>query len=229
MHKKSDWIRVFRGDLSQYHACMERFELQHRGVWRSSANEKLEFGFDPELQSETRKVWFVRSIEVVKEKQNITGKWATVYAFLDEKKYTTVEFIDGLHEYIPRWYSVRGVFDSGIIKREVTTPIGKAFKKFIQTLTKDWIFDKDNTEFSEEAKQLLPEREFYLLRWKQAWAIITGVENEYKELYEYGDTDKPSTSIDDLRDALGYEMNWKPSERTVRKIRKAGRLGLLDN
>lgn len=73
----------------------------------------------------------------------------------------------------------------------------------------------------------LPKRKSQLNKWKKAWSIIRKTQGKFKKEYENTRTDNPEPKVDDLRDALGGGMNWKPSEKTVRRIIKAGDEGLL--
>jgi hypothetical protein len=65
-------------------------------------------------------------------------------------------------------------------------------------------------------------------RWKRAYTVIVETDEKYREAYDEGYTDDPKPKSDDYRDALASEMNWKPSAKTVSKIQKAGKMGLLD-
>ena len=65
--------------------------------------------------------------------------------------------------------------------------------------------------------------------WKEAFAIIGKVRQEYRVRYENLDAEDPEPSVDDLRDAIAYEMHKKrPSAKWVRNVIKAGENGWLD-
>jgi hypothetical protein len=67
-------------------------------------------------------------------------------------------------------------------------------------------------------------------RWRKSWYTIIEKQQEYRRLYEEGETEDPYPSIDDLREALVAMPEWgrKPSATTVRRIIRGGREGLLD-
>ena len=66
----------------------------------------------------------------------------------------------------------------------------------------------------------LPSRWADRQKWITAWDII----QEAREVYK-GDRTNPTYA--ELRDAIGYEMDWFPSERTIRKILRAGDSGVI--
>lgn len=73
----------------------------------------------------------------------------------------------------------------------------------------------------------LPKRQRQLDKWKKAWSIIRKTRTQFQKEYDNESTENPSPKLDDLRDALARKMKWKPSEKTVSRIIKAGEEGLL--
>jgi hypothetical protein len=132
---------IYPGDISYFQASLERFEHQHRGIWCAENGEKLEFGFDPELQNPFKVIWFVKSYtQIADEKRDSPRGRATIIAFEDQPNQTLVEFIDGFHEFIPRFYGSRGViFTSSKSKREDHMPIGSSFRQFVKVIKRECI------------------------------------------------------------------------------------------
>jgi hypothetical protein len=74
-----------------------------------------------------------------------------------------------------------------------------------------------------------PKTEEGIEKWRKSYRVILRIQEKYQRLCDYGDTDDPNPSYDDLRDALARMPEWKkkPSWTTMRRIRRAGDEGLL--
>ena len=61
-------------------------------------------------------------------------------------------------------------------------------------------------------------------KWRESFRVIREIREEYRKLYDDGDTDEPNPSYDDLRDALARMPEWKkkPCLSTVRRIVRFG-------
>ena len=64
-------------------------------------------------------------------------------------------------------------------------------------------------------------------KWQEAYKIIEEKEKEFRQEYNDWTRDFPNIKLVELADALGEEMGWKPSDKTVGRIRKAGKMGWL--
>ncbi len=62
-------------------------------------------------------------------------------------------------------------------------------------------------------------------RWVSAWRTIVEMRNEKRDVADWGDDSEPTQA--DYRDRLRDRNTWSPSERTIRKIIRAGEAGLL--
>lgn len=67
-------------------------------------------------------------------------------------------------------------------------------------------------------------------KWRNSYLAILQMREEYRELYEDGETDEPNPSIGEMRERLADMEEWtkKPSESTVYHILKAGRMNWYD-
>ena len=74
-----------------------------------------------------------------------------------------------------------------------------------------------------------PRTEAGVEKWRKSYRVICSKRAEYRELYDWGNTDEPNPSIDDLRVALSDMPEWKrkPGNSTVRRIIRAGDGGKL--
>ena len=74
-----------------------------------------------------------------------------------------------------------------------------------------------------------PKRQDTVDKWANSYQAIIEKRQEYRLLYEDGQTDEPNPSIEDLRDTLASMKEWKqkPDASTVRRIMKAGDEGWL--
>jgi hypothetical protein len=64
-------------------------------------------------------------------------------------------------------------------------------------------------------------------KWREAYTWIEGLDWERRAEYEYSGED-PQPTLEAYALHLGKEMQWKPSEKTVSRIRIAGSKGWLD-
>ena len=64
-------------------------------------------------------------------------------------------------------------------------------------------------------------------KWARAWSIMREMKAEYFSEEAYYDG-SPEPSDREYQDRISSEMQWKPSERLIRNIRRAGEEGLLD-
>jgi hypothetical protein len=82
---------------------------------------------------------------------------------------------------------------------------------------------------SRERKLFLPSNPLFLQRYREAWGIIQELQQEYVTQFNDDLTrEKPNPSIAELCDAIGKALEWKPSPRTVSRVKRAGREHLLD-
>lgn len=89
------------------------------------------------------------------------------------------------------------------------------------------IFTENKLNIQDEKPNWFPKTDETFNRWKMVYEIIKTKELEFKEL-EPWEIQKPKPKISDLVDAVKIESSWTYSERTIRRIRKAGRSGWLD-
>lgn len=90
------------------------------------------------------------------------------------------------------------------------TPIGDA-KEDGETAVPDWFPKKPET----------------IATWKKAYSIMLRLDETYREEYYEGATEDPKPKIGDYSDTLAHEMDWRPSDKTTRRIKKAGDNGWL--
>jgi hypothetical protein len=73
----------------------------------------------------------------------------------------------------------------------------------------------------------VPKKASYKKRYKEAYAIIKKVDKEFRESWNEDSRNNPKPKIEDYRDALANEMDWKPTDRTIQRILVAGKAGKL--
>lgn len=66
-----------------------------------------------------------------------------------------------------------------------------------------------------------------LEKYRRVFAVVVQTRERWRDLWEEGDLDNPSPKMEDYKDAIANEMNWKPSDRTLRKIIRFGDESLL--
>ena len=114
----------------------------------------------------------------------------------------------------------------------IHTTIDKIFKEMIKNITKLWEIELDETAKSKvtnNAKKIyVPIREKSLERWKDIYSIYLDMKEEYEAAYEEEETNNPNVTKADLISRVGTELDWKPSEKTIERILKAGNAGLLN-
>ena len=81
---------------------------------------------------------------------------------------------------------------------------------------------------SDECKKLIPKTHSVFEKWKTVYEIIQTMNDEYRKEYDEGFADNPSPSYKDIRDRLIVKINRSYSDRTLKKILSAGKLGCLD-
>jgi len=73
----------------------------------------------------------------------------------------------------------------------------------------------------------LPKKEKTLRRWHDAYAYIRDRLEDQTHQYEDGESNEPEPTQADLAEHLVQEMHWRPSAKTVGRIRKAGERGWI--
>jgi len=81
---------------------------------------------------------------------------------------------------------------------------------------------------AEDGQQLptwLPKKEKTRQRWHNAYVHIKDRLEDLARQYDDGDSDEPEPTLADLGEHLTQEIHWRPSAKTVGRIRKAGEKG----
>ena len=78
-----------------------------------------------------------------------------------------------------------------------------------------------------EKMDIIPKTQKTLDSWTQAYQLIEEARKIYMEEYMGLEGDNPTPTIEEFRDYLASHMGWKRSERTLRKVIKAGDKGWL--
>ena len=86
---------------------------------------------------------------------------------------------------------------------------------------------RDREQITKESETYIPQRDAALKRYRKAYPILDKTRDRFRKEWDEGNTENPSPRIDDYRDALAFEIGYKPSEKTVRRILNAGDAGLL--
>ncbi len=73
-----------------------------------------------------------------------------------------------------------------------------------------------------------PKKQETRAKWKEAYGIMLDLQEEYQSKFYELDIEDPTPKTADYIDALADRMKWKCTDRTVRKIKKAGSMGLLE-
>lgn len=89
-------------------------------------------------------------------------------------------------------------------------------------------FDIGEQTEDSECEELLPKKQSTRYRWKQAYQVIVSMRDEYAKLYQDNAAENPKLMIQDYQQGIFNEIRWKPGERTIFKIIKAGDGGCLD-
>lgn len=71
----------------------------------------------------------------------------------------------------------------------------------------------------------LPKTAKTLKKWREAYRILCKVRKEWRDPDDWGND--TTLKLADYRDALRSKMGWRPSEKTVSRILRAGDAGLL--
>jgi len=96
-----------------------------------------------------------------------------------------------------------------------------------RTLEADQLGASSEALRTEGRADWLPKKPETRERWRKAYEHMCDLDEEYGDRWdEFGDN--PTPKLADYVDYLASEMSWRPSEKTVGRIRKAGREGWLE-
>jgi hypothetical protein len=225
------WTRseVVPGSTGHFRATMERLYIRyHRDGWIASSGDRLRLGRNTHTDDK-RGTW-----TVTLHREDELPCFAGIEAYEQYNGNTLVEFKDG-YEPGSRWRAspIGPLFVrfSDIVVGEAQ-PIGAVMENE-QEMPRSESAPAQQGIASEPSsvvslQDLLPKKPETREKYKRAYSIIVKLREEYRELYENEETDKPAPNMDDYREALAFRMDWKPSGTLVRKIRKLGDGGLLE-
>lgn len=183
-------------------------------------------GPDPRIyekdQTGTFPKWYICASEptqeVLVDDESIAFSESTVIAeikFVDDfSKGVLIKFVERKKNNEP---TLASFIDKIITRLEQVTSV--------QILSDESTNDKENIKIDSDI--YVPKKDVALERWQRAYPILVSTRERFREEWDKSNTEDPSPGIDDYRDALAYETNWKPSGRTIRRILNAGDAGLL--
>ena len=207
------------GKVDHFRAFMQRLVIRYTQRWTSSSGKHLFF-------SERRKERDGKDVTLPTR-----GTWSIILAPIEGPGFagieayelpkdagTQIDFLDG---YVPETPSLNML-------------IGSPFKEFTDMVIEEveQLFSEQMStgkEIGNQHSDLLPKNQRTRDKWREAYSIIVEVQTDYREEYEDLSIENPRPAIDDYRDAIATQMGWKPSGKTVSRIRKAGDAGLLKN
>lgn len=76
-------------------------------------------------------------------------------------------------------------------------------------------------------KIYVPSNDYYFERYRKMWSIIKKTRREYLHPANKEMEVRPNPTIDDLREAIGERLTFRPSGKTVERVILAGSNGLL--
>jgi len=147
--------------------------------------------------------------------------------------------VEGIQEERFKWYSVvqaimEDLWNAGYRFRDVI-PHGIVHHMKIEVMRNEiagiFIEGKQITDEGSKlpgSKKIVPSIAKFLKRWKEAYTVIEETNDILLNQYYEGQTEITKVSIDEYRDALNDKMHWKPSYKTIERINKAGKAGLLE-
>jgi len=88
-------------------------------------------------------------------------------------------------------------------------------------------FPRPAEEGLETTPKDFPKRPKTLEKYRKAYAIVVKTRKRFYDRWKRGDWDNPTPKMEDHKDALAYEMGWRPCDKTLRRIIRFGDDGLL--
>jgi len=135
---------------------------------------------------------------------------AGIEAYEQPGEQTLVDFLDG--------YSPVGPRD-----RE---PVGAAFEEFAHQVVA--LFPGKAASGGGDLPAWVPRTPRARKKWQQAYALMLSLVRLYhKQANEEWTRDQPAPKLNEFADYIALKMKWKPSEKTIGRIRQAGENGWL--
>lgn len=138
------------------------------------------------------------------------GAQAGIEAYEQPGGQTVVDFLDG---YSP-------------VDRRDHEPIGAAFEELARKVV--GLFPR-KASGGGGLPPWVPRTPKSRRKWQQAYALIVSLAKLYhKQANEEWTRDQPAPKLNEFADYIALKMKWKPSEKTIGRIRRAGENGWLD-
>lgn len=139
------------------------------------------------------------------------GAQAGIEAYEQPGERTAVDFLDG---YSP-------------VDRRDHEPIGAAFEELARKVV--GLFPRKAAGGGGELPAWVPRTPKSRRKWQQAYALMVSLAKQYhKQANEEWTRDQPAPRLNEYADYIALKMKWKPSEKTIGRIRQAGENGWLD-
>jgi hypothetical protein len=133
----------------------------------------------------------------------------------------------------PLWYDLAQYIRASILAPSLppgalATPLSKA--KLLGVEIPEPAGSEDPIPSVEESDpcSVVPKSKKQLQKWREAYEIVEESREEYKVEFLDSLIKKGTGTVADFQDAVASQMNWTVSDRTLRKIIKAGDAGCLD-
>jgi len=135
---------------------------------------------------------------------------AGIEAYEQPGAQTAVDFLDG---YSP-------------VDRLDREPIGAAFEELAHQVV--GLFP-GKASGGRELPAWVPRMPRSRKKWQQAYALMVSLAKQYhKQANEEWTRDQPAPKLNEFADYIALKIKWKPSEKTIGRIRQAGENGWLD-